>query len=212
MRAGSSRRCARSSSRSPTTASSTRATTTRAGRRAPSVRSGGTTRARRRRERGGLRRLHGQPRAAPPEAAGRGRAGQPDRRAGCAGAAPPRRRPGVRSSRPMPGSRRSRPTGSPAIAPRWRCSTSARAPSSTGSSGTCPDAQLLPLDELRARMDEILGVQAGGRSSARPESARRWRRPSFARLASTRVANLAGGMVRWRQLGLPSGDAASPGR
>jgi rhodanese-related sulfurtransferase len=80
-----------------------------------------------------------------------------------------------------------------------------------GELGHLPGAKLLPLDELRTRMDEIsacrpvvLICQTGKRSAMAATILRK--------AGLERVANLAGGMVRWRQLGLPSGDAASPGR
>ena len=72
-----------------------------------------------------------------------------------------------------------------------------------GELGHVAGAKLLPLDELRSRMDEIaagkpvvLICQTGKRSAMGATILRK------AGLA--RVANMAGGMVRWRKLGLPS--------
>ena len=93
----------------------------------------------------------------------------------------------------------------------------ARSPSRRGRSGRRPLARRVrrgarsparsqaPSPRRAADQDgRDLGAAGRWCSSARPESARRWRRPSSARRASTRVANLAGGMVRWRELGFPS--------
>ena len=64
-------------------------------------------------------------------------------------------------------------------------------------------AQLIPLDELRARVSEVTAdkpvvvvCQTGKRSGLGAAI--------LAKAGVTRVANLAGGMVRWRELGLPS--------
>jgi len=72
-----------------------------------------------------------------------------------------------------------------------------------GELGHLRNAKLLPLDELRTRMDEIsttrpvvLICQTGKRSAMAATLLRK--------AGVQRVANLAGGMVRWRQLGLPS--------
>jgi len=72
-----------------------------------------------------------------------------------------------------------------------------------GELGHLRNAKLLPLDELRTRMDEIsttrpvvLICQTGKRSAMAVTILRK--------AGVQRVANLAGGMVRWRQLGLPS--------
>jgi len=72
-----------------------------------------------------------------------------------------------------------------------------------GELGHLEGSKLVPLDELRVRMDElsstrpiVLVCQTGKRSAMAATILRK------AGLA--RVANLAGGMVRWRQLGLPS--------
>ena len=72
-----------------------------------------------------------------------------------------------------------------------------------GELGHLRNAKLLPLDELRTRMDEIsttrpvvLICQTGKRSAMAATILRK--------AGVERVANLAGGMVRWRQLGLPS--------
>jgi sulfur dioxygenase len=72
-----------------------------------------------------------------------------------------------------------------------------------GELGHLAGAKLLPLDELRSRMDEltasrpiVLICQTGKRSAMAATILRKAGLP--------RVANLAGGMVRWRQLGFPS--------
>jgi glyoxylase-like metal-dependent hydrolase (beta-lactamase superfamily II)/rhodanese-related sulfurtransferase len=72
-----------------------------------------------------------------------------------------------------------------------------------GELGHLPGAKLVPLDELRTRMDEIsscrpvvLICQTGKRSAMAATILRKAGLP--------RVANLAGGMVRWRELGFPS--------
>ncbi|MGC4094427.1 MAG: MBL fold metallo-hydrolase [Polyangiaceae bacterium] len=64
-------------------------------------------------------------------------------------------------------------------------------------------AQLIPLDELRDRIAEVpsdkpivVVCQTGKRSALATQILKR--------AELTRVANAAGGMVRWRQLGLPS--------
>jgi glyoxylase-like metal-dependent hydrolase (beta-lactamase superfamily II)/rhodanese-related sulfurtransferase len=71
-----------------------------------------------------------------------------------------------------------------------------------GELGHVKGSKLVPLDELRSRMDEIssgrpvvLVCQTGKRSAMAATILRKAGLP--------RVANLAGGMVRWRQLGLP---------
>jgi glyoxylase-like metal-dependent hydrolase (beta-lactamase superfamily II)/rhodanese-related sulfurtransferase len=72
-----------------------------------------------------------------------------------------------------------------------------------GELGHIEDATLIPLDELRARTSEldankpiVVTCQTGKRSAMATVILRK------AGLA--RVANLAGGMIRWRELGLPS--------
>jgi glyoxylase-like metal-dependent hydrolase (beta-lactamase superfamily II)/rhodanese-related sulfurtransferase len=72
-----------------------------------------------------------------------------------------------------------------------------------GELGHLEGAKLMPLDELRTRMDEIPSgrpvvfiCQTGKRSAMAATILRKAGR--------TQVANLAGGMTRWRQLGLPS--------
>ena len=71
-----------------------------------------------------------------------------------------------------------------------------------GELGHLEGAKLLPLDELRMRMDELTGCkpivlicQTGKRSAMAATMLRKAGLP--------RVANLAGGMARWRKLGLP---------
>jgi glyoxylase-like metal-dependent hydrolase (beta-lactamase superfamily II)/rhodanese-related sulfurtransferase len=72
-----------------------------------------------------------------------------------------------------------------------------------GELGHIAGAQLIPLDELRARAAEvptdkpIVVVCQTGRRAAMGTVI-------LAKAGATRVANLAGGMVRWRDLGLPS--------
>ena len=72
-----------------------------------------------------------------------------------------------------------------------------------GELGHLEGAQLIPLDELRARVAEVHGdkpvvvvCQTGRRSGMGTVI--------LAKAGLTRTANLAGGMVRWRDLGLPS--------
>ena len=71
-----------------------------------------------------------------------------------------------------------------------------------GELGHLDGSKLLPLEELRTRMDEIsacrpvvLICQTGKRSAMAATILRK--------AGLSRVANLAGGMVRWRQLGFP---------
>lgn len=71
-----------------------------------------------------------------------------------------------------------------------------------GELGHLRGARLIPLDELRARAGEVLGdkpvvvvCQTGKRSGMATVILRK--------IGLTRVANVSGGMVRWRQLGLP---------
>jgi len=70
--------------------------------------------------------------------------------------------------------------------------------------GRLEDAQAIPLDELRARVSEVprdkpvIAVCQTGRRSALATTI-------LSKAGVARVANLAGGMVRWRELGLPSG-------
>jgi sulfur dioxygenase len=72
-----------------------------------------------------------------------------------------------------------------------------------GELGHLEGAQLIPLDELRARAAEVptdkpvvVVCQTGKRSGLGSLI--------LAKLGITRTANIAGGMVRWRELGLPS--------
>jgi rhodanese-related sulfurtransferase len=72
-----------------------------------------------------------------------------------------------------------------------------------GELGHITGARLIPLDELRARACEVTDerpivvvCQTGKRSAMATVILRK--------AGLTRVANLAGGMVRWRDLGLPS--------
>jgi glyoxylase-like metal-dependent hydrolase (beta-lactamase superfamily II)/rhodanese-related sulfurtransferase len=61
-----------------------------------------------------------------------------------------------------------------------------------GELGHLEGATLIPLDELRARAAEVRGDRPGMGTVI------------LLKAGFTRVANLAGGMVRWRDLGLPS--------
>ncbi len=76
-------------------------------------------------------------------------------------------------------------------------------PELTGELGHLEGAQLIPLDELRAHTSEVkadkpvIVVCQTGRRSALATGI-------LAKAGITRVASLAGGMVRWRELGLPS--------
>lgn len=77
-----------------------------------------------------------------------------------------------------------------------------------GELGHLASAQLIPLDELRARIAEVprerpvvVVCQTGRRSALATQ---------ILASAGLQVANLAGGMRRWRELGLPSGPAAVP--
>lgn len=72
-----------------------------------------------------------------------------------------------------------------------------------GELGRLDGSQLIPLDELRARVAEIptdkpvvVVCQTGRRSGMASVVLRK--------AGLTRVANIAGGMVRWRELGLPN--------
>lgn len=72
-----------------------------------------------------------------------------------------------------------------------------------GELGSLQGAQLIPLDDLRARIAEVstekpvvVVCQTGKRSGMGTVI--------LQRAGVSRVANLAGGMVRWRELGLPS--------
>jgi sulfur dioxygenase len=72
-----------------------------------------------------------------------------------------------------------------------------------GELGHLEGAQLIPLDELRARVAEVgadkpvvIVCQTGRRSGLATMI--------LAKGGVTRVANIAGGMIRWRELGLPS--------
>jgi rhodanese-related sulfurtransferase len=72
-----------------------------------------------------------------------------------------------------------------------------------GELGHLKGAKLVPLEELRSRMDEIsasrpvvLVCQTGKRSAMGATILRK--------AGLSRVANLAGGLVRWRELGFPS--------
>jgi glyoxylase-like metal-dependent hydrolase (beta-lactamase superfamily II)/rhodanese-related sulfurtransferase len=72
-----------------------------------------------------------------------------------------------------------------------------------GELGHLEGAQLIPLDELRARAAEVKAdkpvvvvCQTGKRSGMGTVI--------LGKAGHTRIANLAGGMVRWRDLGLPS--------
>jgi sulfur dioxygenase len=97
------------------------------------------------------------------------------------------------------------------IAPEWvarhrdqvRVLDVRSAAEAAGELGQLAGAQLIPLDELRGRAGElpddkpIVAVCQTGRRSAMATAILR-------KAGFTRVANLAGGMARWRELGLPS--------
>jgi glyoxylase-like metal-dependent hydrolase (beta-lactamase superfamily II)/rhodanese-related sulfurtransferase len=101
--------------------------------------------------------------------------------------------------------------GIPEIAPEWvarhRNEVSVldvrAAAEFDGELGHITGAQLIPLDELRARVAEVatdrpvIVVCQTGRRAAMGTVI-------LAKAGVARVANLAGGMVRWRDLGLPS--------
>jgi len=79
----------------------------------------------------------------------------------------------------------------------------------SGELGRIPGARPLPLGELRARLDElprdrpIVAVcRSGGRSA---EASTILEQVGFAR-----AANMSGGMIRWRALGLPT-ETSQPG-
>ena len=101
--------------------------------------------------------------------------------------------------------------GLPEIAPEWVAShrgavnvLDVRSPAEfCGELGHLEGAQLIPIDDLRARVPEVRAdkpvvvvCQTGKRAGLGTVILRK------AGVAST--ANIAGGMVRWRELGLPS--------
>jgi sulfur dioxygenase len=101
--------------------------------------------------------------------------------------------------------------GLPEIAPEWVAIhrdevhvLDVRAPGEfEGELGHLEGAQLIPLDDLRARASEVatgkpvvVVCQTGKRSGMGAAI--------LAKAGHTRVANIAGGMMRWRDLGLPS--------
>jgi glyoxylase-like metal-dependent hydrolase (beta-lactamase superfamily II)/rhodanese-related sulfurtransferase len=101
--------------------------------------------------------------------------------------------------------------GIPEIAPEWVAHHRKQvhvldvrsAPEFDGELGHIAEAQLVPLDDLRARVSEVpkdkpvVVVCQTGRRAAMGAVI-------LARAGYSRVANLSGGMVRWRELGLPS--------
>ena len=101
--------------------------------------------------------------------------------------------------------------GGAEIAPEWVASHRAdvrvldvRSPAEfEGELGHLRDAQLIPLDELRSRVSEVSAdkpvvvvCQTGKRSSLGASI--------LGKAGVARVANIAGGMIRWREVGLPS--------
>jgi sulfur dioxygenase len=99
--------------------------------------------------------------------------------------------------------------GIPELNPEWIAShrdelhvLDVRAPGELeGELGALEGAQSIPLDELRARLSEVptdkpvvVTCQTGKRSALATLILKR---------AGVRVANVAGGMARWRELGLP---------
>jgi sulfur dioxygenase len=104
--------------------------------------------------------------------------------------------------------------GQPEIAPEWvACHRSdahvldvRSAAEFDGELGHLDAAQLMPLDELRGRVAEVptdkpivVVCQTGKRSALATQI--------LASAGISQVANLAGGMVRWNDLGLPKGDS-----
>jgi glyoxylase-like metal-dependent hydrolase (beta-lactamase superfamily II)/rhodanese-related sulfurtransferase len=101
--------------------------------------------------------------------------------------------------------------GMPEIAPEWVashrrdvCVLDVRTAAEFGGElGHIDGAQLIPLDDLRARASEVIAdkpvvvVCQTGRRAALATMI-------LGKAGITRCANLAGGMVRWRDLGLPS--------
>jgi glyoxylase-like metal-dependent hydrolase (beta-lactamase superfamily II)/rhodanese-related sulfurtransferase len=100
--------------------------------------------------------------------------------------------------------------GIPELAPDWVAThrhdvnlLDVRAPSElTGQLGALEGSALIPLDELRGRLVEVRSdkpivvvCQTGKRSALAA---------TILKKAGIRVANLAGGMAKWRELGLPS--------
>jgi glyoxylase-like metal-dependent hydrolase (beta-lactamase superfamily II)/rhodanese-related sulfurtransferase len=98
--------------------------------------------------------------------------------------------------------------GIPEVSPEWVALHRAevnvldvRAPAElTGQLGSLRDVRAIPLDELRARVAEVRGdkpvvvvCQTGKRSALAT---------TILKKAGIRVANVAGGMARWRELGL----------
>ena len=163
---------------------------------------------RRRAQRGGLRRVHGQPRPAAPEADRRGAAGEPALRAAA------RRREAPARAPEWAPARRSF-AGVLEIEAEWlgehlrgRAVVDVREPSEwNGELGRIPGARHLPLGELRARLGElprdrpvVAVCRAGGRSA---EASQILEQAGFAR-----AANLSGGMIRWHELGLPTEQGA----
>jgi rhodanese-related sulfurtransferase len=107
--------------------------------------------------------------------------------------------------------------GIPQIEPEWVARhgeevslVDVRAPAELeGELGHLDGALPIPLDELRARASEVprdkpvvVICQTGKRSAMGTVI--------LGKAGFSRVANLAGGMVRWRELGLPSAGALSP--
>jgi sulfur dioxygenase len=100
------------------------------------------------------------------------------------------------------------------ISPEWVaghrrevCVLDVRTPAEfEGELGHIEGAQLIPLDDLRARVSEVIAdrpvvvVCQTGRRAAMGTVI-------LGKAGIKRCANLAGGMVRWRDLGLPSGPA-----
>ena len=126
----------------------------------------------------------------------------------------------MRSGRPEGGNVHTEPSwgpvittyaGQPEIAPEWVAShrpdvhvLDVRSPSEfDGELGHIQGAQLIPLDDLRARISEVKAdkpvvvvCQTGKRSGLGAAILRK--------AGIARSANVAGGMVRWRESGLPS--------
>jgi sulfur dioxygenase len=129
----------------------------------------------------------------------------------------------LRSGEPADGQRPATPewgpivrtyAGLPEVAPEWVAHHRAdvhvldvrTADEFDGELGHIEGAQLIPLDDLRSRVSEVktdrpivVVCQTGRRSGMGTVI--------LGKAGVTRTANLAGGMVRWRDLGLPSASA-----
>ena len=158
--------------------------------------------ARRRGRRGRLCRLHEEPRPAASQEDRRGGAGQPAlrparQRAGRAA----RSRTGRRCASPSPASGRSSRTGWRRTSPRCRCSTCASPTSSPARSAISAAPPCVPLGELAAARRASCPRTSRSSRCAAPAAARRTPRRSCSKAGFSDVANLPGGMLRWRAEG-----------